>query len=205
MGGRSGGGGGLGSGSRSGIARGVTERGYSKQLAKEILDVEGHIKNRGVEHGFIFDDNGNILYSAVGNDHSVALDIKKSYNAIITHNHPIDGRQKGTPRADGGGSFSDADLKGVVASNAKEVRAVTGRITYSMKRPAGGWGKSPTAVIRKYHQIEKQYYAEARKYYANYKGDKKAAWRRVQSIAGHVVSKKVAKEFGWDYTWKHNK
>lgn len=194
MGGRAGGSG-SGFGSRSGgamLQRGATEKGYSKELAKAVLTHEKQIKDKTIEHGAIFDDKGNMIYQNVGTNGRVSINVSKVQNNILTHNHPAVDR-KGKPRRDGGGSFSDDDVRNTIRYNGKEVRAVTPKFTYSLKRPAGGWGVSSHQAVKRYHAIEK---ALDQKY--------KGQWGRYTRIDGHLVMKQLAKEFGWSYTKKKN-
>lgn len=203
MGARSGGGGGMSNLGSKQINRGVTERGYSAKLAKQVLTAEMQIKTKPVEHAYVFDKNGKIKYNTVGGKHSAYIPTKYIQDSIITHNHPKE--DKGRIRADYGGSLSSGDIKAVIEGNGKEIRAVTEKYTFSLERPKNGWNKTALAAKRRYNAIEKQLYKKASEYYYNYKGDKKAAWRRYQSLESHLIMKQLAKEFGWSYTWKKNK
>lgn len=187
MGGRSGGGasGGMGSGS----AVGATEIGMSKAMAKSVVNAENSIRGNDFETLFTFDDNGNIVYSEKGGKKSVRFYGQKTVDAVVTHNHPS------------GSAFSGADLKNAVKFNQKEIRATGKEFTFSMKRPAGGWGKSPLTVSRKFNQYHKEASAQ---YYKLKTGDA-ALDRKIWIKLSTNVSSKVAHDFGWIFTVKKNK
>ena len=64
----------------------------------------------------------------------------------MTHNHPANrGYPRNDPRYDGGG-FSRWDLQTAIDGDVAEMRAVTERHTYVVRRPVDGWTVSVDAV-----------------------------------------------------------
>jgi hypothetical protein len=172
MGGRAGGGasGGMGSGSRGG-------------LQSALRSKENAIRNMDVEHSFVFDDKGNIVFSAVGDKHSVSMAGAK--DRITLHNHPS------------GGSFSEKDIQSVLYANEKEMRVVGGNYTYSLKRPTGGWNSSH---MKAYKAAVKKINAADAAYQDKYKGDYWTTFRRINRTHEHRVMKEFAKQMGYEYT-----
>ena len=185
MGGRAGGGAGMGS--RSGI--GATEAGYSSAMARGVVAAEKMINGNDFETLKIFDDQGNVTYEKKGAKDHVYYDGWKSVNKVVTHNHPS------------GSAFSGADLKNAVALNQKEIRATGKEFTFSMKRPASGWGVKPSTVIRKFNKIHKE---NSKKYWAQKTGNA-AADRKLWIKLSTDTSQQVAKAYGWNFTVKKNK
>ena len=186
MGGRAGGGG-AGLGSRSG--GGATERGMSRAMAQGLVNAENGIRGNNFETLYTFDDKGNIVYSEKGGKNSVRYYGHKTVDAVVTHNHP------------NGSAFSGADLKNAVKFNQKEIRATGKEFTFSMKRPAGGWGKSPLAVARKFNQ----YHKEASSQYHKLKTGDAALDRKLWIKLSTNASSKLAHDFGWNFTVKKHK
>ena len=206
MGGRAGGGG-AGLGSRSGGGD-ASMRHLSSSAQKALKEREDLIRNSGNEKIALFDENGNLLYeNNKGGRSGISIKAPDSVieNSIITHNHPaID--KKGALRSDGGGSFSEGDITLAISKNAKEIRAVTGRYTYSIRRPKGGWSVDYEIKGKKFYKLgryayyENKFKAAREKYIANYKGDKELARRRSFSTLYHRITKAWAKEMGVTYT-----
>ena len=193
MGGRAGGSG-TGFGSRGGgVTLGATERGYTRDFAKNVFAAEASIKDYSVEHGIVFDERGNIISHDIGNENSVGFDPRVIRDRVVTHNHPDGWDAHG---------LSGADLKAVVQGNMKELRAVTSTHVFSVKRPAGGWSTSPGNVTRQYNAAVKNQLRADRAFITSYKGDKKALGKKLDSTFYHRVTKTVTKKLGWDYTYK---
>ena len=161
MGGRAGGGAGMGKGLRSALA-----------------SSEASIKGRSIENAYVFDSKGNLVYrktegeqqakndpysKLTQNDRSVEVPVEHLKNNIITHNHPS------------GDSFSSGDLKMAIKGDAAEIRAV-GKMTYSLKRPKGGWKVWQGEVIESYRKFS------------------------LTSKSKHETMQKLAKKYNWDYT-----
>ena len=195
MGGRAGGAsGGMGSASRSGgLTRGETEAGYSAALSRSVLKAESEIKNQTNETVVIFNDDGSVAFRKDGTRMGVTYDGRKSTDKVMTHNHP-------GPDA----PFSSSDLRDAVKFNQKEVRAVSRNYTYSMKRPQGGWGSVKSdAVMRTYSTIKRQV---AKEWDSRISSASSGAGVRSEYFKSQIeVQRRVAKKFGWDFSYKKNK
>lgn len=199
MGGRAGGGG-AGFGSRSGGGRGdASMRHLSAAAQKTLKAQEESIRRMGVEYGVVMDEKGNVIWKGTDNsDHQVRI-LAPAQNMIVTHNHPLQGRSKGRDRADDGGSFSKQDFQYARGIDAKEMRAVTGKYTFSIRRPATGWNpgsKDEGAYRRAKARVDRR----IKKYYEATKKDWKTAGHRVSATYWHLVNKEFAKAAGYTYT-----
>ena len=170
----------------SGGTRGAA--GGAGKLQSALRSKENAIRNSDVEHSFVFDDKGNIVFSAVGDHNSVVT--SATTDNITLHNHP------------GGGSFSKKDVESVLYGNEKEMIVVGGNYTYSLKRPAGGWKKGHMAA---YNKALKTVNAKDASYQDNYKGDYWTTFRRTNRTHEHRVMKEFAKAMGYEYTKKKTK
>lgn len=200
-------------------------RDMSAGLAKAVSAAERDIRDKSVEHGFVFDKDGNIIDRGIGRNGSVML--RHEADAIMTHNHPAL-EANGKRRADGGGSFSKEDVMGALGHNMQEIRAVTEHYTYSLKRPKAGWGidyskgfrgsaynfnektgsrTKTEGLLRKertWKKAEDYINRKLNSYVANYKGDKATAIRRGETLRSHLIVKAYAKNYGWEYTKTYN-
>ena len=213
MGGRAGGGasGGMGKGSRSGASGGgdASMRHMSAAAQKALKAEEERIRQQDVEHAVVMDANGNIIWKGTDNKNG-SVSIKANVAERITvHNHPAVDIKKGQriPRSDGGGSFSKTDLMGAANSNELESRVVTGKYTFSIKRPKEGWRKGGW-VGDKFYNNNAYAYKKAKaivdkrvkEYYKSAGGKGSSAGRRVGSIYWHLVNKEYAKIQDYTYT-----
>ena len=181
----------------------VTERGYSRRLERNILTRERDIRNNRDESLHFYDSSGDELVSYQGKGARVgneAITSPLPSNAIITHNHPRAIGKQGIEAI--GNSFSVEDLITAVRTNAQEIRAVTPTYTFSMKRPATGWGATVREVYYAYHRTEKFVRAKLEKYKDDV-GTGIAA-RRARALHFHLINRQLAKEFGWIYSKKNS-
>ena len=162
---------------------GGTRSGGAGGLSSALRAKENAIRNLDVEHSFVFDDKGNVVFSAVGDRNSVSM--AGAADKVTLHNHPI------------GGSFSQKDVESVLYGNEKEMRVVSGNYTYSLKRPAGGWKKGH---MEAYKAALKKVNAKDAAYQDSYKGDYWTTFRRVGRTHEHRVMKEFAKQMGYQYT-----
>jgi len=197
MGGRAGGGasGGMGSRSRANVSAGVTERGYSQALTKAMLTKEDEIVRNPYETLAAFDANGKLLHTQIGHAIDTGLvaegDVKGRF---VTHNHPTNA------------SFSRSDVIMASTMGTNELRARTPKYTYSLRPSSSkGWGASERKIKAAYTDAERRVTDWNRNYLKTYKGDKSAAYKRMLSVKNHRINKIMAKQFGWEYTWKTNK
>lgn len=108
----------------------TTKRDSSDTVSESVLKIEDSFRGLPVENGAIFDKDGKLIATAVGQRDYVVMPVDVSRKmmgkgAIFTHNHPVDT------------SFSFGDF--VAASNMgySEIRAVGTEYRYSMKPPKG--------------------------------------------------------------------
>lgn len=205
MGGRAGGGSGMGSGTRGGDA---SMRHMSAAAQKALKAEEERIRNQDVEHAVVMDANGNIIWKGTDNKNG-SVSIKANVEDRITvHNHPAVDIVKGkrVPRSDGGGSFSKTDLMNAARANELESRVVTGKYTYSIKRPKEGWRKGGW-VGDKFYSNNAYAYKKAKatvdkriKEYYKATAGSKSSGHRVGSVYWHLVNKEYAKIQGYTYT-----
>lgn len=160
-------------------------------LARSLSTHEATIRGNNYETLTAFDENGNMLFTKKGGAHSVAYgaDGVKTTNAIVTHNHPS------------GGSFSWQDVGGMVYYNQKEMRATGKEFTFSLKRPATGWGVSPDKAAARF----KKALASSRRAFRKQKTGDAAKDRALWISLTHKYNGNAAKSLGWDYSVKKNK
>lgn len=194
-----------------------TERGHSPELTRALRTVEETTRNKKDEELTVFNNNGKQVFHKQGKGAKVQLNIfdalalqmtgQKEGDLIATHNHP-----RGIPKdkfGNIGHSFSGADIDMMVGHNFKEMRAATPTFTYSLKRPEGGWGASPSEIKRVMERITKEVNDEAFKH--DYKRDRlevKELKRQVQWSTSdrtdvwvfNEINKRLAEHFGWEYT-----
>ena len=192
MGGRAGGGasGGMGSRSRGSVTKDATMQGYSNSLARAVKNAEDSIKDKDIEHMYVFDDNGNIVAQAVGTKNKVGVHHTLQADRVTTHNHP------------GGGSLSEQDVVRVPLNNPKEIRVVDGTYgyRYTLKRPSKGWADEKTAK-RVYKRVEKKIKeADTHYEYGIPHSNNVSAWRRIARTQQHRIVKEFAKQMGYTYT-----
>jgi hypothetical protein len=191
MGARSGGSG-SGMGGGGGLARGATEAGYSAALARSVLNAEKGIKDNKNETAVIFDENGKEVFRKEGTRTGVSYPGKYGTDRIMTHNHP-------GPDA----PFSSSDLRDAVKFNMKEMRAVSRNYTFSVKRPKGGWGDvNPESVMRTYGSIKRQV---AKEWAPRFEKVSSGAPMRKEYFKSQIeVQNRLAKKYGWNFSYKKN-
>ena len=127
---------------------------------------------------------GSVLFSAVGNDHSVGIPKNvwgKAKDAVITHNHP------------NGTSFSLEDMLLANKLNVSSIRAVGDGGGYELIRPAGGWNAS-AKEIKKMYQVAAD---SIQKDVMAMKADKTIINVNTEII--HRVVEQTAGALGWTY------
>lgn len=190
------------------LKTGRTEKGYSWELSKSVLESERKIRTHKVESAHIFDPKtGKKVQDIFGGKKSsvnIAAGRTASKDAVVTHNHPSGQGKTGWEAI--GNSFSGADLSVAIEFDMAEIRAVTHKYTFSMKRPKGGWGVSKADFVRAYNQVNSQVRSE----FTDYIDDAPDPASRQQRIArcnalhAHEVARRVAKLYGWDYSKKNS-
>jgi len=189
-------------GTRSGSGTvATTERGLSQKVARAVTQMEESIRTNSFESVHAFDDMGNETYQKQGSAKDAyrvtGIDVKMLKDKVVTHNHPRSLGKSGIKSI--GNSLSPSDIVTAVVSDAREMRAASPRYTFSMKRPAGGWGVSEkelksrySSVVRRINKLDSAYIKSQ-----NYKV---AAIERAEATYWHRVNKALAKSLGWDYS-----
>ena len=149
-----------------------TDKGLNKQEAYTINKLEGKIRDRKTEKGYIVGPDGKVIAESIKGDRDSARfdsrDLVRAKDCVLTHNHPYVGKKGGlydTLAGRVGVPFSDTDLINAVAHNLKEIRAVTPTYTYSIRRPKGGWGE-PRAIAAELQQYGRNIVRTGAKYRA---------------------------------------
>ena len=93
---------------------------------------------------------------------NIAAGRNNSKDAVVTHKHPSGQGKTGWKAI--GNSFSGADLSTAIEFDMAEIRAVTHKYTFSMKRPKGGWGVSKADFMRAYTDTNNQVHREFEDY-----------------------------------------
>lgn len=192
-----------------------TDKGLNRQEAFRVNQVESKIRDRKTEKGYLVDSNGNIIgETGKGTSHKASFnkaDLVRAKDAILTHNHPTEGANSGlygTLAGRIGVPFSGQDIKVAAQFDLKEVRAVTPTYTYSIRRPKGGWGDSEkiNAAIDRYTMnsgIGARLYA-SRQGLSPFSNIPRQRAKEVADRANvgtqYSLLKKLAKEFGWEFT-----
>ena len=185
-----------------GGSTGKTEQGYTNVMKKNILSTEAAIRMNKDESLHVFDASGRKVYTNQGAGARVGYDSAQiPRDSIITHNHPRALGKKGILSI--GNSFSPADIQSAVALGAKEIRAVTPNYTFSIKRPASGWG-SLTSISKDLAKMDRALDRERLKYVnkSSSKAHANARWERDAITHYHRMMKQMSKKYGWDYTKK---
>lgn len=187
-------------GVRGGGGNAATEQGYTEKMKRNILGMERAYRNNKDETLHVFTPQGDLVRSIGGKGAKVVYsrsDVPE--NSIMTHNHPRSIGTTGIRRI--GNSFSPADISSAIAANASEIRAVTPTYTFSIKRPAGGWGitakQAKTAYTRANSKVQKETID-----YLNKTGWKKENIDRAEVAHWHKVAQIVSKRYGWGYSKK---
>lgn len=191
----------------------ATERGYSARLRRNITRLENSIRGNKDESLHVLNAQGDVVATMQGKGANVNVD-QNSLNAfapmvvgnIMTHNHPRAIGARGAAAI--GHSFSGTDIQSAINFNASEIRAVTPTYTFSLKRPANGWGITGAQALRRWNQLanaaqsEVVHYALARGWNGTSQDDPYI--KRADVVLFHKVMRQLAKENGWIYTKKNS-
>jgi hypothetical protein len=114
-----------------------------------VLIEEDALRPSRIETVVWFDTAGRLIGRKPGQPTQVqftADELAVMTNAIVTHNHPLGWGFPPTDPRRAGNSFSDDDFAFAIAADAAEFRAVTPLLRFSIARPPGGWGVSPSWI-----------------------------------------------------------
>lgn len=168
------------------------------KLTNQVSDIEVIIReNKDFETAVAVDLKGNIVVDKSGEHTQVDFtneELSKLKNCILTHNHPLGWGYEEKDIRRIGNSFSINDLLLAVDCNVMEIRAVTPNYTFSMKRPSNGWGISVKEIESIYNRERKILYKEL-----FIDGIYTLTDAQKETVALHILWKKISKEFGWEY------
>lgn len=178
---------------------------------RAVATTEDRIRhNYDHEEGYIVKPDGTMI-AGKGRAKAVSLKGLEGHikDSVLIHNHPyFDGN--GT-RSIGYG-LNSQDVKVAIENGASEVRAVTGRYTFSLKRDGGRWwgvvGKDGKFSQKKYKAACRQarqkatLLTESHKEKHNYSEESKA---RADMVFWHVYMKELSKLVGGEYTHSRDK
>jgi len=159
-----------------------------KSLAENLKAAEDDIRNLPYEKARVFDSDGNLILKKTGEKSHVAFtpdEMASFKDAILTHNHPS------------GSSFSSADLVFARHTDMLEIRAVSTKYDYSIKRDsASGWaGKSPLSAESLYAKAREQIKTE----YNALNAEGKLTQLQINDFH-HAIIERFAKLAGLDYS-----
>ena len=191
-----------------------TEKGMNKQESYTVNKIEAKIRNRKTEKGYVIGSNGQIIAESHRSGRQSATfyasDMKK--DAIVTHNHPYVGNRGArlfdTMAGRIGVPFSMGDVNNAVSSDLKEIRAVTPTYTFSLRRPKGGWGDREK-INRALSEYNNSMMREVGRYVQNQRNSSRSSYQRAKEVSDRAnvgvqysAIKKLAKQFGWEFTRK---
>lgn len=146
-------------------------------LNQILKEKETEIAELEYERAYVFDKQGNILFTKDGSRNEVSftgdeLALIRGRDAVFTHNHPTYG-----------GSFSLEDVYFAMKNDLAEMRAVGKKYVHSMKRPAEGW-PAVKELIDEYDRANKEVQAEF--------------WKKI--YAGQMTPEEAEREH-WHEVW----
>lgn len=156
----------------------------------EIRAAEAQVMGNTYETAFVFDAQGNLLFSKRGTEQSVNVSGIKAGD-IVAHNHP-----RGT-------SLSGQDIETAATKNLKEIRAIgrNGRI-YSLKSGGKDWGNI-NKLASAYRTAEQTVRTKLKAYVSRGESIGEADYERrvitANRIHQHLVVKYTAREMGYEY------
>lgn len=173
-----------------------------QEITKKVVGIEDEIrKNKDFETAVVFDKYGNVIIDKRGDHKSVAFtddEILRMKDAVFTHNHPKGwGFGEKDPQRNGN-SFSGEDLDIAIRADLKEIRVVTPKYTFSMKRPEKGWGVSSEdfklAFVSENFKLQNEFLRKIKK------GDMEI--QQAEATHFHILSKRLSEKFKWQYEQK---
>ena len=190
-----------------------TEAGLTDAQKTAILDREEKIRRNRDESMHVYNDSGKEVFFAQGEGPKVRLKRTELAAAkaalkdnVYTHNHPRSIGKIGVRSI--GNAFSPQDVNTAVWGDARELRAVTPRYTFSMKRPAGGWGMTENQAKNLFAQAKRTVAGKGRDY-LNKQGWDQTSQDRANALLSHQVNKEFVrlakKKYGVDIIYRHRR
>ncbi|MGL5958902.1 MAG: hypothetical protein ACRCZZ_10020 [Phocaeicola sp.] len=175
-------------------------------LNEKLISTENEIrKNAKFETAVAFDAEGNVVIDKRGAATSVVFTREECAlmkDCILTHNHPRGWRAKEGTLGRIGNSFSKEDVLLAIYNDIAEVRAVTPAYTFSMKRPAEGWGVTVDAMTKEFRAIEREIMNKMQSAVDKAKTyqEENRTIERASALHFHLIWKQFTKKHGIEYT-----
>ena len=190
-----------------------TETGMTDAQKAKVLNIESSIRNNKNESMHIVDDGGYEVLKYQGRGAKVQIPKNEETQTkaaikdhVFTHNHPRSIGKTGISSI--GNSFSPQDVSTAIWGDARELRAVTPRYTFSMKRPADGWGMPAAEAMSLYKMARRKVTKEGRQYLDQNNWDQESQ-ERANTLLAHQVNKefvRMAKRlYGVNITYRHKR
>ena len=161
---------------------------------------EDQIRFQTFESAFAWDAQGNEILAKEGHRSGVSMTPQECAllsDTVFTHNHPDGLRYNDSDPRYEGNSFSDVDVEFAMTNSLAEIRAVTPKLRFSLKRPAVGWSGADWISIAK---PEFEYALN------EVRAEQTGAFRRgaitseqAQANHWHKIWLRVSQRLGWDY------
>lgn len=167
-----------------------------KKYDKADKEAQKTLLRQRYEKMIILSRKGKILSSTSGNVNNVYFNdetAKLAKDNIVLHNHPNQNRVYNDFR-DVGHSFSCEDVNEAIKCDMFTFVALSPRYRFEMVRPATGWGVSTNEILKAYMEA---FDAVRDEYKASF--DNHLGW---ETIAQHLVMKRLAKKYKFLYTKK---
>ena len=187
-----------------------TEAGLTENQKRTLNMQEEAIRTKRNEELIVVDDQGHVVAHDFGRGARVTASPQTQRNTkdnIVTHNHPRSIGKRGVKSI--GSAFSPNDIRLAVRDNAREIRAVTPRYTFSMKRPANGWGMTGDDVTRLMTIAQRNVTRKNKDYLRNIAGWSPSRVEMAEASHYDEVNKEFVrlakKNFGVDIVYRHRR
>lgn len=175
---------------------------WNDTLKKIIMKID----NLDVEHGYLVNSSGKILFKTTDNkernvwigDKLANLTSNVIRDSTFIHNHPVNYFVGNIPVLS---SLSVYDLATNAAYDMNATIAVDPIYIYTVKRPKSGYGKFVNRTFTKYYwDISDKLQDEMKKQIL----DGKMSIRNYEENLEHLIAKQVCNHFGWIYSRTKN-
>lgn len=170
-----------------GILEETTDK-WSREAKEELLMDEKALSVRKKETAVVYGPDGKFLFQKRGGENDIRFsvaDYQKLKGTVITHNHPS------------GGSFSNRDILFLKTSKAAELRVITERCIYYMRRPLK-WSPNIDSIAKIKVEREKIRIGVRKKYQELFLSGKISKAERYQ-LSSEEEIRIFAERFGIEY------
>ena len=119
-------------------------------LEQRIRREEETIRRQTFESAFAWDAQGHLVLSKDGQRDKVSFtteELLRLENAIFTRNHPDGWNHPPSDPRSAGNSFSEIDVYFACINNLAEMRVITPKLRFTLKRPLSGWSAEVWANV----------------------------------------------------------